>query len=78
MSAALAAARLGLRVALVQNRPVLGGNNSSEVRVHLGGRINMEPYPRLGDLQKEFAPTQEGNAAYLQAQHEYKTKLKTA
>ncbi len=62
MSAALAAARLGLRVALVQNRPVLGGNNSSEVRVHLGGRINMEPYPRLGDLQKEFAPTQEGNA----------------
>ena len=62
MSAALAAARLGLRVALVQNRPVLGGNNSSEVRVHLGGRINMEPYPRLGDLQKEFGPTQEGNA----------------
>lgn len=33
--AAMAAARLGLRVALVQNRPVLGGNASSE---H-GGRL---------------------------------------
>ena len=62
ISAAVAAARLGLKVALVQNRPVLGGNNSSEVRVHLGGRINTGKYPRLGDLQKEFAPTLEGNA----------------
>ena len=62
MSAAVAAARLGLKVALGQNRPVLGGNNSSEVRVHLGGRINTGKYPRLGDLQKEFGPTQEGNA----------------
>jgi len=31
--AALSAARLGLTVALIQDRPVLGGNNSSEVRV---------------------------------------------
>lgn len=30
MSAAVAAARLGCSVALLQNRPVLGGNNSSE------------------------------------------------
>ncbi len=37
-SAAVAAARLGCRVALVQDRPVLGGNNSVEVRVHTGGR----------------------------------------
>ncbi len=42
---AISAARKGVKVALVQNRPVLGGNNSSEVRVHLGGRINLEPYP---------------------------------
>ena len=62
MSAAVAAARLGLKVALVQDRPVSGGNNSSEVRVHLGGRINTGKYPRLGDLQKEFGPTLEGNA----------------
>ncbi|MFC3772566.1 FAD-dependent oxidoreductase [Paenibacillus sp. GCM10012303] len=35
--AAVAAARLGSRVALVQNRPVLGGNSSSEVRVWVSG-----------------------------------------
>ena len=46
--AAISAARLGVQVALVQNRPVLGGNNSSEVRVHLGARINLEPYPCPG------------------------------
>lgn len=36
-SAAIAAARLGCKVALVQDRPVLGGNNSTEIRVHAGG-----------------------------------------
>jgi hypothetical protein len=35
--AAVAAARLGRRVALVNNRPVLGGNSSSEVRVWVVG-----------------------------------------
>lgn len=61
-TAAISAARLGLKVALIQDRPVLGGNNSSEVRVHLGGRINLDPYPRLGDVVKEIAPTRGGNA----------------
>ena len=60
--AAISAARLGLKVALVQDRPVLGGNNSSEVRVHLGGRINLEPYPNLGNLVNEIGPSKEGNA----------------
>ena len=62
ISAAVSAARLGCRVALVNDRPVLGGNNSSEVRVHLGGRLESGPYKALGDLQKEFGPTREGNA----------------
>ncbi len=53
---AVSAARLGVKVALVQNRPVLGGNNSSEVRVGLSGRIHQEPYPRLGDLVDEIGP----------------------
>lgn len=35
--AAIAAARLGRKVSLVQNRPVLGGTSSSEVRVWVGG-----------------------------------------
>lgn len=62
ISAAVSAARLGLKVALIQDRPVLGGNNSSEVRVHLGGKIEVGKYPQLGGLQKEFAPTRKGNA----------------
>ncbi len=52
--ASLAAARLGLKVALVQDRPVLGGNNSSEVRVWLQGARNKEPYPRVGDVVREL------------------------
>lgn len=35
--AALAAARHGAKVALIQNRSVLGGNASSEVRMHICG-----------------------------------------
>ena len=35
--AAVAAARNGAKVVLVQDRPVLGGNSSSEIRVHLNG-----------------------------------------
>ncbi len=59
---AISAARLGLTVALLQDRPVLGGNNSSEVRVHLAGRINLEPYPKLGDVVSEIGPAKGGNA----------------
>jgi len=61
-SAAISAARLGLKVALVQDRPVLGGNNSSEVRVHLGGRIHMDPWPALGGVVHEIGPSRGGNA----------------
>ena len=59
---AVSAARLGLSVALVHDRPVLGGNNSSEVRVHLGAYQNLPPYPRLGDVLAEFGPKSGGNA----------------
>lgn len=53
---AISAARLGIKVALIQDRPVLGGNNSSEVRVWLGGETNYEPYPHIGDIVKELDP----------------------
>ncbi|MDR2037612.1 MAG: FAD-dependent oxidoreductase [Bacteroidales bacterium] len=52
--AAISAARLGCKVALIQNRPVLGGNNSSEVRVGLSGLISQLPYPNLGNLLDEI------------------------
>lgn len=60
--AAVSAARQGMKVALIQDRPVLGGNNSSEIRVHAGGRINIGPYKNLGNLIKEFGHTTKGNA----------------
>lgn len=53
---ATGAARLGCTVALIQDRPVLGGNNSSEVRVGLSGLIHQKPYPRLGDVVDEVGP----------------------
>lgn len=62
MCAAIAAARTGTRVALIQDKSVLGGNNSSEIRVGLGGRINVGLYPSLGYLLNEFAPVTKGNA----------------
>ena len=52
--AAITAARLGCKVALVHNRPVLGGNNSSEVRVGLSGLIFQDPFPALGGLMDEL------------------------
>jgi hypothetical protein len=68
--AAVSAARLQLKVALVQDRPLLGGNNSSEVRVALGGVRNRKPYPRVGDVvaqleQKHWANYGPTNTAAL-------------
>ncbi len=54
--AAITAARKGLKVALVQDRPVLGGNGSSEVRVWPEGHTNKDPYPRIGDVVNEILP----------------------
>ncbi len=61
-AAAISAARLGLKTALIQDRPLLGGNNSSEVRVHLGGEINLPPYKALGDIVKVLDSGKQGNA----------------
>lgn len=38
--AAIAAARHGAKTALIHNRPVLGGNASSEIRMHICGADN--------------------------------------
>lgn len=50
---AIAAARMGLNVALVQNRGVLGGNGSSEVQVWAQGNTPAGLYP-IGDIIREF------------------------
>lgn len=55
--AAISAARSGIKVALVQDRPVLGGNGSSEVRVWPEGHTNKELFPYVGDIVNEILPT---------------------
>jgi hypothetical protein len=49
--AAVAAARRGLKVALLNDRPVLGGNASSEIRVWSGGEAR---YPLVRELRGWF------------------------
>ena len=45
--AAIAAAREGAKVALVQNRPVFGGSGSSETRMHIVGANCHSSKPNL-------------------------------
>jgi len=47
LTAALAAARCGATVALMHDRPVLGGNASSECRVHICGADRHNSIPNL-------------------------------
>ena len=70
--AAVSAARKGLKVALVSDRPKIGGNNSSEVRVHLGGGSELDPYPALGRMIREFGHTTKGNAQTAEKYEDWK------
>lgn len=54
ITAALSAARGGLKTALVHNRNIVGGNNSSEVRVWLSGKVCFERFPKLGKITSEL------------------------
>jgi hypothetical protein len=56
ITTSISAARLGLKVALIGDRPVLGGNASSEVRVSIDGNINLPPYPAVGVVVGELEP----------------------
>ena len=55
------AARYGVRTLVLQNRDIPGGCNSSEVRVGIGGRWHLPPYPNLGRILDEFAPAFNNN-----------------
>ncbi|MBD3266015.1 FAD-dependent oxidoreductase [bacterium] len=54
MCAAVVAARRGVKVALIQDRPMVGGNNSSEVRMHLSGTARSNYSETLGDVLAEI------------------------
>ncbi len=64
-SAAVSAARNGLTVALVQDRPVRGGNGSSEVRVWPEGETRRQPFPHLGEIVEEICPPKSAGAGDL-------------
>ncbi len=53
---ALSSIRSGVKTALISDREVLGGCNSSEVRVGMGGRVNLPPYKNIGSVVREIAP----------------------
>ena len=52
--AAIAAARNGATVVLIQNRPVLGGNSSSEIRMHICGANFRRPGARESGVIEEL------------------------
>lgn len=54
LATAITAARQGLKVALIHNRPVVGGNNSKEIRVTVAGDVMLEPFPKLGMVVDEI------------------------
>jgi hypothetical protein len=55
LGAAISAARQSLRVALIQDRFVLGGNGSSEIGVWAQGGTMRGKYPHVGEIVEEFA-----------------------
>ena len=77
-SAAVSAARNGLKVALVQDRPVLGGNGSSEVRVLPAGNTRVQPYPHIGEIVLEIVPPNEAGAGNGKGAKVYDDARKTA
>ena len=77
-SAALSAARNGLKVALVQDRPVLGGNGSSEVRVWPEGHTKQPPYPHVGDIVEELVPNKGPGNGNAQGGNLYADSRKTS
>lgn len=62
LGAAISAARMGAKVALIQNRKLLGGNGSSEIRVWAKGNYPESEYP-LHEIIQEFEDKAEASPA---------------
>ena len=54
VSAAVAAARMGVKTLLIHNRPVLGGNNSPEINIIISGKVRLGGYPNIGVVVTEM------------------------
>ena len=64
LGAALSAARMGLKVALIQNRDVLGGNGSSEVMVWAQGKFPESEY-KFHEIILEFRDYAKASPGYI-------------
>jgi len=67
---AISAIRLGLNVAMIHDREIIGGCNSSDIRVSLGGVTHAEPYLNLGNVVGEIAPIMGSGATYAKEYYE--------
>lgn len=72
---ALTAVYEGLNTALIQDRPILGGCNSSEIKVGLGGWIRSQPYPALGNVLQEISPVFGSPGSFEKSVYEDDRKL---
>ena len=73
--AAQAAARATAKTLLVQDRDVVGGCNSSEIRVGLGGDIHVGPNRALGNVVEEIAPIIGGGSVDRGEDYEDRRKM---
>ncbi len=65
---AISASQSGVKTLIITDRPVLGGCNSSEVRVCLGGRTKTKPYKNIGDVVRAISPVR-GNPVLYAPEH---------
>jgi len=62
--AAIAAARKGVKVLLIQNRPTLGGNGSSEVGITFDGATSAHIYARESGIAEEIRRLRDKDPEY--------------
>ncbi len=72
---ALSASRSGVKTLLINDRFLLGGCNSSEIRVCMGGQIKLGEYPELGNVVREIAPVAGNPCVYKAEYYEDARKL---
>jgi len=61
---AYAAVQSGLKVVLLQDRNLLGGCNSSEIRVSMGGLSHTPPYENIGNVVEAIQPVMGSGRTY--------------
>lgn len=54
LCAAVSASRMGLKTALIHNRPNVGGNNGPEIKVGISGGFNLPPFENIGNIVSEL------------------------